>query len=112
MSTRPETPSLSQLFGALLELVTGAVIVAPILPGFLLCVPGLLLLAFFLAIPLVAAGLLVLAASVVAMPFMLVRFLVRRWLSRIVVRSRTALVPMPASLPSRIDAPREYALDV
>ena len=58
----------------LLLLITGAVLAAPMLPGFLLCVAGLILLAVVVLAPLIAAAALVmLAGAILAIPYLLVR---------------------------------------
>lgn len=111
MNERAETHTLLELWDEVGTLVTGVVVVAPILPGFLLCVPGLLLFALPFVVAGMAAGLLVLVGWVIAMPYLLVRFLLRRSRSRIVLRQPTALVTMPTSLPSKLDVPHEYAFD-
>jgi hypothetical protein len=105
MSEKSQTSSFLEVFDAMVPLAAGIVILGPLAPGFLLCIPGLMLAVFLLAVPVVAIALIALAVSIVAMPFMFVGFLFKRWRSRIVVNSRTSVQPIAASLPARLDAP-------
>jgi hypothetical protein len=64
---------LDDLEAALLP-VTGLVLSAPVLPGFLLCVPALSMAAVAVLVPLVAVALLLaIAGATVAIPVLLVR---------------------------------------
>jgi hypothetical protein len=64
---------LDELESALLP-VTGAVLAAPVLPGFLLCVPALSMVAVVVLVPLVAVALVVaVVGAAVAIPVLLVR---------------------------------------
>src|SRR5277367_6755730 len=112
MNGSTETPTALEIFDVLTELVTGLVVGATIFPGFLLCVPGLVFFAFLLAIPLVAGALAVLAAvlagSAVATPFLLIRFLSRRWRSRVSAERSIALQPISVSPSRSSGAPHEY----
>jgi hypothetical protein len=54
--------------------ITGLILSAPVLPGFLLCVPALSMVAFVLLVPLaVVALLLAVAGTLLAIPVLLVR---------------------------------------
>jgi hypothetical protein len=112
MTTSTAPPTLSDFVFEVGDLVTGLVVLAPILPGFLLCIPGLLLAAFVVAVPVIALVLLVLAGSILVMPYFLVRFLVRRWSARTVVKSRTSVGPDAVVPAIQYDAPGEYAFEV
>ena len=69
-----DLPTAFEMLESVLLLITGAVVAAPMLPGFTLCVPGLILLAVVVLAPLVAVAVLVtLAAAILAIPYLLVR---------------------------------------
>jgi hypothetical protein len=108
MTGKTETHTPLELFDAVSDLFSGAVVLAPILPGFLLCIPGIILFASPLALLVVVAAVFMLAGTVVAMPYLLVRFLVRRWHGVIVARYRSEVEPLAASLPRSADGPVEY----
>lgn len=82
MNTTSETPPVAEMIDTVLELFSGLAIGVLIFPGFLLCVPGLVLAVGLAAVPLLAVGALCLvgavAAAVVALPFLAGRWLVRR----------------------------------
>ena len=68
------TPSTSELVEGVLFYPIALVVSATVCPGLTLCVPGLILLAAFVIIPLVAMAIVaLLAAAVVAAPFLSVR---------------------------------------
>jgi hypothetical protein len=72
-STPVPTPA-SEIVESLLLLVTGAVLAGPMLPGFLLTVPALILFAVVVLAPLVAVAVLAtLAGAILASPYLLVR---------------------------------------
>jgi hypothetical protein len=74
MSTTATTPSTSELIEGVLFYPIALVVSATIFPGFTLVIPGLLLVTAMVLIPVIAIALVVLlAASVVATPFLLVR---------------------------------------
>jgi hypothetical protein len=69
-----DLPTAFEMLESVLVLITGAVVAAPILPGFTLCVAGLILLAVIVIAPLIAAAALVtLAGAILAIPYLLVR---------------------------------------
>jgi hypothetical protein len=68
------TPSTSELVEGVLFYPIALVISATIFPGLTLCIPGLIFVTVLILIPLVAIAIVaLLAASVVAAPFLLVR---------------------------------------
>ena len=109
-----DLPTAFEMLESVLLLITGAVISAPILPGFTLCVPVLGMLAVVVVAPLVVATALVtLAAAILATPYLLVRLLVRSIRS---IRSRrTAPAASPVTVPrhrygsAAADTPRARA---
>ncbi len=71
---RSDLPTVFEMSETVLLLITGAVVGAPILPGFTLCVPGLILLGVVVLAPLVAlVALATLAGAILAIPYLLVR---------------------------------------
>jgi hypothetical protein len=71
---RSDLPTAFEMLESVLLMITGAVVTAPMLPGFTLCVPGLILLAVVVLTPVAAAAALVtLAAAILAIPYLLVR---------------------------------------
>jgi hypothetical protein len=70
-------PSLLSGPGAALDLLTGAVVCVTVMPGFLVCIPGIVLATFILLIPVAAVALLVCAAMLAVTPVLVVRHLVR-----------------------------------
>jgi hypothetical protein len=69
-----DTPSTSELVEGLSFFPIALVVSATIFPGFILCIPGLLFVTVLFLVPIVALAIvLLLAASVVAAPFLLVR---------------------------------------
>ena len=88
-----DLPTAFEMLESVLVLITGAVLAGPMLPGFTLCVAGLMVMAIVVLAPLVAAAALVaLAAAIAALPYLLVRSI------RSVRARRTA--PAPASVAS------------
>ena len=81
-----QLPTVADLLEGVMLVPIGIVVGVTVFPGFLLCVPGLCLLALMLAVPLVAVGLVVAAAgvvltvagAVVAVPRLLVRTICTR----------------------------------
>jgi hypothetical protein len=68
-----ELPTPFEMGESVLLLITGAVLAAPMLPGFTLCVAGLIVLAVVVVAPVVAAAALItLAAAILAIPYALV----------------------------------------
>jgi hypothetical protein len=87
----PSDPATAfEMLESVLLLISGAVVAAPMLPGFTLCIPVLLLLAVVVLASLVAAAALVtLVVAILAIPYLLVRS----------IRShRAAPVPEPVSV--------------
>lgn len=77
--SRSGLPTAFEMLDSVLVLVTGAVVSAPMLPGFVFCIPGLILLTVLVLAPLVAAAAVVaLAGAVVAIPLLLVRRILSR----------------------------------
>jgi hypothetical protein len=69
-----DTPSTSELIEGVLFYPIALVISATIFPGLTLCIPGLIFVTVLILIPIAAMAIVVLlAASVVAAPFLLVR---------------------------------------
>ena len=69
-----DLPTALEMLESVLLLVTGAVLAAPMLPGFLLTVPALILFAVVVIAPLIAgAALVTLAGAILAIPYLLVR---------------------------------------
>ena len=98
-TSEPATPL--EMGEELLMLVTGVVITAPMLPGFLLCVPVLGALAFAVIIPLAAVGLAFLAlGAALAAPVLLFR-------AARALRPRRRKMPMPVQAMSGALARRE-----
>jgi hypothetical protein len=95
-------PTAFEMLESVLLLITGGVLAAPMLPGFTLCVPGLILLAVVVLVPLIAgAALVTLAAVILAIPYLLVRYI------RSIGSRRTA--PAPASAAADTARPRVVA---
>jgi uncharacterized membrane protein YdjX (TVP38/TMEM64 family) len=70
--------SLADTVDGLLVFITGPVLSATLCPGMLLCVPGILLFGAAIALPLVVLGAIaLLLATSTAMPYLLLRTLVR-----------------------------------
>jgi hypothetical protein len=94
MTRKAEPPTLLEMYDEVSVLFTGVVVLAPLLPGFLLCIPGIILFASPLLVLVVVAAVLMLAGAVVAMPYLLVRFLVRRLQAALVARHGAELEPL------------------
>ena len=89
---QPDLPTPFELFESVLLLITGAVLAAPMLPGFTLCVAGFTLLAIVLVAPLIAAAALIaFAGAILAIPYLLVRS---------IRDARARRAAAPASMPS------------
>jgi hypothetical protein len=72
--TSTATPSTSELVEGVLFYPIALVVSATIFPGFTLCIPGLIFVTVLILLPLVAMAIVVLlAATVVAAPFLAVR---------------------------------------
>jgi hypothetical protein len=90
MRDQSDLPTALDMLESVLLLITGAVLAGPMLPGLLLCVPGLIFVAAVVLVPLVAvAALVAFAGAILAMPDLLVRS----------IRSRRAAAA-PASVAS------------
>jgi hypothetical protein len=80
---RSDLPTVLDILASVSLVPMAVFTCATVAPGFLLCVPGLLLAALFISIPLIAVAavgaLLVLAGGVLATPYLLVRSVRRRW---------------------------------
>jgi hypothetical protein len=76
MTTRRDrgNPDRAELLFGVVPWIAGAAVAAPMFPGFLLCLPGLVF-AGLLLIPVVAVAL---AVAIAALPVLLVRRLVAR----------------------------------
>jgi hypothetical protein len=111
MRQEADTHSLSDLFGEASTLFTGVVVLAPILPGFLLCIPGLILAGAVIAAPLLAVALLLLVAAAAAMPFVLVAVLVRRLSLRRVVEEAPARLAPALEPVTALEGAAVYAFD-
>ena len=82
--SQSDPPTAFEMLEGVLLLITGAVVAAPMLPGFLLCVPALVLFGVLVAGPLVAAAALAaLAGAILAPPYLLVRSIRGRRRSRL-----------------------------
>jgi hypothetical protein len=69
-----DPPTAFEMLESVLLLISGAVVGAPMLPGFTLCVPVLVLLAVVVLASLVAvAALVTLVVAILAIPYLLVR---------------------------------------
>jgi hypothetical protein len=102
--TRGESdlPTAFEMFESVLLLITGAVVGAPVLPGFTLCVPGLILLTVVVVAPIVAvAALVTLAGAILAIPYLLVHSIRN-------IRSHRA-APAPESAAADTPRPRAVA---
>ena len=74
MTPPPDSPSVSEMLEELSIFPIGLVVAATILPGLTICIPGLILGAAFILVPLAAIALvLVVVGAVVASPFLIVR---------------------------------------
>jgi hypothetical protein len=72
--TSTATPSTSELVEGVLFYPIALVVSATIFPGFTLCIPGLIFVTVLILIPIIAMAIVaLLAAAVVASPFLLVR---------------------------------------
>ena len=89
---KPQLPPVADLLEGVLLVPMGFVVGVTVFPGFLLCVPGLVLAGLFLALPLVAVALVAaavglvvaVAVAIVAVPRHAVRSLrARRELARV-----------------------------
>jgi hypothetical protein len=90
-----DLPTALEMLESVLVLISGAVVGAPVLPGFIFCVPGLILLAVLVLVPLVAAAALVtLAAAILAITYLLVRSI------RSIRARQTAAAPASVASPS------------
>jgi hypothetical protein len=73
-STRTELPATSELVEGALFYPIALVVSATILPGFTLCIPGLLFVTVLVLVPLVALAIVAgLVVAIVMAPFVLVR---------------------------------------
>lgn len=73
-ATQVSPPSTSELVEGVLFYPIACVVSATVFPGFTLCIPGLVFFTVLVLIPLVAMAIVaLLAAAVVAAPFLLVR---------------------------------------
>ena len=85
ISTRPRSdlPTVLDILASVSLVPMAVFSCATVAPGFLLCVPGLVLAALFIIIPLIAVAavgaLLVLTGGVLATPYLLIRSIRRRW---------------------------------
>lgn len=71
-----DLPTALDMLESVLVLITGAVLAAPMVPGFTLCVAGLIAMAVVVLAPLIAAAALVtLVGAILAMPYVLVRYI-------------------------------------
>ena len=71
---RSDLPPALEMVESILVLISGAVPAGPMLPGFLLTVPALILFAVVLLAPLVlVAALVTLAGAILAIPYLLFR---------------------------------------
>src|ERR1700722_4809852 len=112
MRDNTDRPSAPELWDAIMEVVPGALILAPLAPGFLLCVPGLVLFVLVAAAPVVVVMVVGLAGAVCVTPYFLVRFIYRRWHTRSVKTRLAAAEPVAAPSPSPLNVPAEYVLDI
>jgi hypothetical protein len=89
----PELPTAFAMVEALLLSITGIAVSAPVLPGFLLCVPAFVFFSLGVIVPLVAAAALVtlaaLAGAVLAMPYLLARSILGRRRRRSLARRKS-----------------------
>jgi hypothetical protein len=85
-------PTALDVLESVLILITGAALAGPILPGFTLCVAGLIVLAVAVLAPLVV--LVTLAGAILAIPYLVVGS-IRRIRAR-----RTASAPVSIAFPS------------
>jgi hypothetical protein len=93
MTDQSDLPTALDMLDTVLVLITGAVLAAPMLPGFVLTVPALILVAVVALAPLIAgAALVTLIGAILAMPYLLVRYIRG-------IRSRR-MAPEPASIAS------------
>ena len=101
---QPGLPTAFEMFEGLLLSITGIVVSAPVFPGFLLCVPALVLLTVGVILPLVAAAALValvsLAGAMLVTPYLLVRSMRGR------MRRRALTSPTSLPVPPYRRAPR------
>jgi hypothetical protein len=75
-SSQSELPTAFEMLESVLLLITGAVVAAPMLPGFTLCVPALAAVAVVVLAPVVAvAAVVTLVGAILAVPYLLVRSL-------------------------------------
>jgi len=92
----PDEPTLLEVLEGLVVLISGAVIAAPMLPGFTLCVPVLAAVAIVVLLPLVAmAAIIALVGAIVAIPYVLVRSAVVSLRTR-----RAARMPVSVRMPA------------
>jgi hypothetical protein len=70
MSTASNNPTPSEVLEGISMIPISIVICSTVAPGFILCIPGLILITFMVALPLIA---LALAAAVLAAPVLAVR---------------------------------------
>ena len=69
-----DEPTVLEMLESVLLLISGVVVAAPMLPGFTLCVPALILLAIVILVPVLAAAALgTLVVAILAIPYLLVR---------------------------------------
>lgn len=103
-SRRTDQPTAYEMVEEVVLLIGGTAVAAPMLPGFLFCVPFLLSVTIVALLPVVAVGLVVAAvAAVVAIPVLLVRAAgsVRmRWMSRAKRRSQALAANVSTGLAS------------
>jgi len=74
MKNRSDPATLGEAWDGMQVFLTGPVLAMGIVPGFLLCVPGLVLFGAALVLPLVLLAIVItLVGAVLAAPFLLVR---------------------------------------
>jgi hypothetical protein len=105
MSSQPDSPSTGELVEGLSFFPIALVVSATIFPGLTICIPGLILGAAFIVVPLLALALVVLLVfAVVAAPIVAVRGI------RELVRRRAAKAP--SAVPAAFTPPRFAAAAV
>jgi hypothetical protein len=99
--TQPDPPAVSELVEGVLFYPIALVISATIFPGLTLCIPGLILMAAFVIIPLAAVALVLgLVAAIAAAPWALVRGV------RALLAKRHEMSPMPTPITAVLRAQR------
>lgn len=72
--SQPNHPTSFEMLESILLLITGTVLAGPMLPGFVLTVPALVVVGVAVLAPVVAvAALVALAGAILAIPYLLVR---------------------------------------